>query len=76
MPGQLNNQSQANEYFECTRKQPKGDNRIIMQGTTANLAFLRKASFSHASMIIIYQGHECVCNKYQEVTDINIEREL
>ena len=22
MPGQLNNQWQANEYFECTRKQP------------------------------------------------------
>lgn len=76
MPGQLNNQWQANEYFECTRKQPKGDNIIIMQGSTANLAFLRKASFSHASMIIIYQGHECVCNKYQEVTDINIEKEL
>ena len=47
-----------------------------MQGSTANLAFLRKASFSHASMINIYQGHECVCNKYQEVTDINIEKEL
>ena len=47
-----------------------------MQGSVANLAFLRKASFSHASMIIIYQGHECVYNKYQEVTDINIEKEL
>ena len=76
MLGQLNNQWQANEYFECTRKQPKSDNKIIMQGPDAELAFLRKASFSHASMINIYQGHECVCNKYQEVTDINIEREL
>ena len=43
-----------------------------MQGSTAKLAFLRKASFSHASMIIICQGHECVCNKNEEVTDINI----
>ena len=64
MPGQLNNQWQANEYFECIRKQPKGDNIIIMQGSTAELAFLLKASFSYASIINIYQGHECVCNKY------------
>ena len=49
---------------------------IIMQGSAAELAFLRKASFSHASMINIYQGHECVYNKYQEVTDINIGVEL
>ena len=76
MPGQLNNQWQANEYIECTRKQPKCDNGIIMQGSTARLAVLRKASFSHASMIIFCQGHECVCNKYQEVTDINIGIEL
>ena len=76
MPGQLNNQWKANEYFECTRKQPNGDNRIIMQGTTAKLEFLRKASFSHASMINIYQGHECVYYKHQEVTDIIIEKEL
>ena len=62
--------------FECTRKQPKSDNKIIMQGCAVELAFLRKASFSHASMINIYQGHECVYNKYQEVTDINIVTEL
>ena len=62
--------------FECTRKQPKSDNKIIMQGSAAELAFLRKASFSHASMVNVYQGRECVCNKYQELTDINIEKEL
>ena len=45
-------------------------------GSTAKLAFLRKASFSHASMINIYQGYECFCSKCQEVTDINIEKEL
>ena len=55
---------------------PRVRNRIIMQDSTANLAFLRKASFSHASMINIYQGYERVCNKYQEVTDIHIEKEL
>ena len=47
-----------------------------MQDSTAKLAVLQKASFSHASMINIYQGYECVCKKYQEVTDINIEKEL
>jgi len=47
-----------------------------MQGSAVELALLQKASFSHAGMINIYQGHECVCNKYQEVTDINIEKEL
>ena len=47
-----------------------------MQGSAAELAFLLKASFSHASMINIYQGQECVSNKHQEVTDINIEKEL
>ena len=62
--------------FECTRKQPKSDNKIIMQGSAAELAFLRKASFSHASMINIYQGHGCAWSKYQEVTDTNIEKEL
>ena len=48
----------------------------FMQGSTATLVVLRKASFSHASMININQGYECVCNKYQEVTDINIGIEL
>ena len=50
--------------------------RIIMQDSTAKLVVLRKASFSHASMINIYQGHECVWKKYQEVTDINVKEEL
>jgi len=47
-----------------------------MQGSAAELAFLWKASFSHASMINIYQGHDFFCNKYEEVTDTNIEKEL
>lgn len=62
--------------FECTRKKPKSDNMIIMQGSTSKLVFLRKDSFSHASMINIDRGHECVCSKYQEVTDISLEKEL